>query len=136
MKRLLITLISFIMLMGVAYADRLVWEKPVSFPDEANGGYTIRFWSTGGTDRTEAIPYVASITGANNLEYNIDGLQLLFGLEYTFRVWAYNSNAESGGSNTVVYTRAAPLYTPPINDLPTHIQIINPGDVNIQIVKP
>lgn len=136
MKKLILTLFAVLLLAGTAYAERLIWEKPTSFPDESNGGYTIRFWSTDGSDRTEAAPFVISFAGADILEYNIDSLQLLYGLEYTFRVWAYNSHDESGGSNTVVYVRAAPAYTPPEDDLPTHIQIINPGDVNIQIINP
>ena len=137
MKRLLITLIGFIMLAGVACADILTWQKADPFPDEANGGYTIRFWSTDGTDRTQAAPYVANIPGADTLEYNIDSLQLLYDKEYSFQVWAYNGATEcDDGSNIVTYTKAFPSsYIPPVNDLPTHIQIINPGNVNIQIVN-
>lgn len=135
MKKLFLTLLAVLFLAGTAYAERLIWEKPILFPDEANGGYTIRFWSTDGTDRTETVPYVDSITGADTLEYDIDGLRLLYDLEYTFQVWAYNSMGESDGSNTVTYVRAAPTYIPPENDLPVHIQIVNPGNVNIQIIN-
>ena len=138
MKKLILTLLAVLLLTGTAYAADLIWAKADPFPDEANGGYTLTFWSTDGTDRTQMAPYIANIPGANTLEYSLDALLLLFGVEYSFQMWAYNGATECDfGSNIVVYTRDFPNgYTPPGNDLPTHIQIINPGNVNIQIVNP
>jgi len=131
-------MIIFLLVAGIAGADRLIWDKADPFPDETNGGYVVRFWSTDGTDRTQATPYIATVPGANTLEYSLDALLLLYGLEYSFQVWAYNGASEcENGSNLVAYTRNFPTgYTPPVNDLPIHIQIINPGDINIQIVNP
>jgi len=129
------TMIIFLLVAGIAVADKAVWEKADPFPDEANGGYILRFWSTDGSDRTQALPYSVNIPGANTLEYNIDGLLLLYGLEYSFQCYAYNSSDESGGSNIATYTRDFPsTYTPPSDDLPTHVQIVTPGPVTIEVL--
>lgn len=137
MKKLILTILAVLLLAGTAYAERLIWAKADPFPDEANGGYIVRFWSTDGTDRTQAVPYIATVPGADNLEYNLDALQLLYDKEYSLQVWAYNGAIESdAGSNIVTYTRDFPGgYTPPANDLPVHVQIINPGNVFIQITN-
>ncbi len=137
MKKLFLIFTAVLFLLaGTAYADKLIWDKADPFPDEANGGYTLKFWSTNGTDRTQAAPYIANIPGADVLEYSLDSLLLLFDLEYSFQMFAYNGSDESGASNVVVYTKAAPTgYTPPPSDLPTHVQIVTPGPVTIEIFK-
>ena len=62
--------------------------------------------------------------GTSNFNYTVGDvrtcdtglLNLIPGVEYTFHVTAYNETAESGPSNTVIWTRT--VFEPPANLLP------------------
>lgn len=103
MKKTLALIAGILFLtVGIACADSLQWTH------DGADGFVVYY-----TDQT------------NNYNYNVVGdvricemslLNLIPGIEYTFHVTAYNEVAESGLSNTVVYTRT--VFEPPTNLLP------------------
>ena len=102
MKKLLLAMVAFFFMCGIAQADMLQWDH-----DGADG----------------FIVYYTNQT--NNYNYNVVGdvrtcelelLNLVPGVEYTIHVTAYNEVAESGPSNIVTYMRV--IFSPPANVLP------------------
>jgi len=116
MKKVLAIMAMVLMFAGTSFAGTLQWDH--------SGADGFIFYYTDGT---------------NNYNYNLVGdvrtcdtglLNLAPGVEYTIYVTSYNETAESGPSNSVVYTRD--IFIPPEDVLPIYTPA--PGSPVLQIL--
>lgn len=114
---LLYVCIVFLAMIGMSEAADLQWDYPADYSEIT--GYTIYF--TDGSDNYN----LSFLKGDTNVVQ--DGISIIYGdidtnlhlapgVEYTIYITAYNSEGQSGASNSVVYQRDA--YIPPTNHLP------------------
>lgn len=115
MKKLLLALLIILFMAAPAFAASLVWDASTG---QVNG-YIVYFGPTSGDHA--AFHYENGIATSCDLV----NLNLVPGVDYTFTVRAWNSAGESGDSNSVPYT--LPAYSPPVDVLPTAVDIPAPA---------
>jgi len=111
MKKLMLVLMVLLLIVVSASADIARWDA-----SECADGYKIYYNE------------YSTIIGEST-ECDLDALNLVPGVEYTFQVTAYNGYGESVKSNSLTYTKGS--YTPTENIPP--MVICFPGPVTIQV---
>lgn len=129
MKKLL-CLLSLLLIASPTMAASLAWDHPAEW--EIIEGYTVYF-TTGTEEYTKTLAKIDVETDGAEVRYVgiEEKLSLEAGVQYAFHLTAFNSQGESGPSNTVEYTH--PAHTPPEDNLPIVITV--PGPATIKIYK-
>ena len=125
MKKLILAIIFMFMASSAGAVD-LAWDKNT---DSATG-YILYYQKTGSDTIYSEI---VSPPGKETVSFTVDNAKFDPGAEQSFWLTAYNTLAESGPSNIVIWT--APIFIPTDNPAPIIINIpseAGPVTINVQ----
>jgi uncharacterized protein YxeA len=128
MKKIFIIAMVFLLMAFNAYAGDVIaeWEH-----EGGADGFTLYFWKTA----DPANVFNKTVADGDAREMAV-GQEELFakGVEYSFKLNAYNAEGQSGDSNLVAWTRPGEAYVPPADKMPTSIEVM-PDGVDTIIIR-